>query len=32
VTGWRRIDQALTSGSVWLWVAVFLALALLLLR
>ena len=32
VTGWKRLDQAMTRGSVWLWVALFVLLALLVAR
>ncbi|GAC1658972.1 MAG: hypothetical protein NVS9B1_20130 [Candidatus Dormibacteraceae bacterium] len=32
VTGWRAIDGAMTKGSVWLWVAVFLVLGLVISR
>ena len=32
VTGWKQVDLALTRGSIWLWLAVFAVLALVLTR
>jgi len=32
VTGWKRFDAALTQGSIWLWIALFVALAIVITR
>ena len=32
LTGWKRFDAALTQGSIWLWIALFAALALVVTR
>ena len=32
VTAWKRVDLALTQGSIWLWIALFGILALVLTR
>jgi formate hydrogenlyase subunit 3/multisubunit Na+/H+ antiporter MnhD subunit len=32
VTGWKRIDAALTAGSLWLWIVLFAVLAVLVTR
>ncbi|HVD01278.1 MAG TPA: hypothetical protein VNG93_09035 [Candidatus Dormibacteraeota bacterium] len=32
VTGWKRFDAALTQGSIWLWLAVFVLLAIVVTR
>jgi hypothetical protein len=32
VTGWKRLDQAMARSSVWLWIALFVLLALLVGR
>jgi hypothetical protein len=32
VTGWKRVDQAMARGSVWLWIALFVLLALVVAR
>ena len=32
VTGWKRFDAALTQGSIWLWIALFIALAIVITR
>jgi hypothetical protein len=32
VTGWKRLDQAMARGSIWLWIALFVLLALLVAR
>ena len=32
VTGWQRMDEALTRGSIWLWIALFAVLAIVVTR
>jgi len=32
VTGWKRIDEALTRGSIWLWIVLFAVLAVVITR
>jgi hypothetical protein len=32
VTGWQRIDMAMTRGSLWLWIALFAILAIVVTR
>ena len=32
VTGWQRIDGAMTGGTVWLWIAVMVILGLVVTR
>jgi hypothetical protein len=32
VTGWERIDQALTRGSIWLWIVLLAVLAIVVTR
>jgi hypothetical protein len=32
VTGWKRIDLALTRGSIWLWIVIFAVLAVVITR
>jgi len=32
VTGWERVDQALTGGSIWLWIVLFAILAIVVSR
>jgi hypothetical protein len=32
VTGWKRFDSAITQGSIWLWIALFAVLAIVVTR
>jgi formate hydrogenlyase subunit 3/multisubunit Na+/H+ antiporter MnhD subunit len=32
ITGWKRFDGALTEGSIWLWIALFAVLAIVVTR
>jgi formate hydrogenlyase subunit 3/multisubunit Na+/H+ antiporter MnhD subunit len=32
VTGWKRVDLALTRGSIWLWIVLFAVLAIVVTR